>query len=89
MATQHTLRETILIEVRNTPGVMLEKLVRTCSEFTWNQVFVEVDRLTCTGELHMTKGDRFGYTLTVALPEFPRAGSGPLVTDASPTVSAH
>ena len=39
MATQHTLRESILIEVRNTPGVMLEVLVRTCSEFTWNQVF--------------------------------------------------
>ena len=88
MATQHTLRESILIEVRNTPGVMLEVLVRTCSEFTWNQVFFEVDRLTRTGELHMTKGDRFDYTLTVALPEFLRAGRGRHVTAASPTPSA-
>lgn len=42
MATQHTLREKILIEVRSTTGVRLEELVRTCSEFTWNQVFFEV-----------------------------------------------
>lgn len=86
--THHTLRETILIVVRNTPGYTLEELIRTCSEFTWNQVFVEVDRLSRSGEVHMKKCDRFGYTLTVALPESPQAGSGRHVTDASPTPSA-
>lgn len=89
MATQHTLRETILIVMRKTPGVRLEELVRTCSACTWNQVFLEVDRLTRTGEVHMTKDDRFDYTLTVARPESPRAGRGRPVTEVSPTPSAH
>ena len=88
MATQHTLRETILIVVRNTPGVRLEELVRTCSECTWNHVFFEVDRLTRSGELYMTKGDRFGYTLTLPRPASPRAGSGRNVSEVSPTPSA-
>lgn len=89
MATDQTVRETILIVVRKTPGVTLDELIRRCPEFTWDQVFVEVDRLTRSGELHMKKCDRFGYTLTVALPESPRAGRDRHVTDASPTPSAH
>ncbi|MDZ4734549.1 MAG: hypothetical protein SGJ16_13315 [Nitrospirota bacterium] len=85
MATDQTLRETILSVVRKTPGVTLDELIRTCSKCTWSQVFVEVDRLTRSGELHMKKCDRFGYTLTVALPASLRAGSGCHVTDASST----
>jgi hypothetical protein len=31
----------------------LEELVRACSLCTWNQVFLEVDRLSRTGELRL------------------------------------
>ena len=79
----------MLIVARSTPGCTLEELVRTCSEFTWNQIFFEVDQLSRSGELHMKKGDRIGYTLTVSLPASPRAGSGGHVTETLPTPSAH
>lgn len=89
MATHHTLRETIFTVVRKTPGCTIEELIRGCSECTWNQVFFEVDQLSRSSELHMKKGDRFGYTLTVSLPASPQAGSGRHVTEASLTPSAH
>lgn len=85
MGAHPTLRETILIAVRHTPGCTLEALVRICSGCTWNQVFCEVDRLSRSGEVYMQKHDQFDYTLTLAPPASPRAGRGRPVTGASPT----
>lgn len=44
----------------------LEELVRGCSSFTWNQVFLEVDRLSRTGEVRLLP--RKGGVYAVRLP---------------------
>ncbi|TAJ26847.1 MAG: hypothetical protein EPO64_05955 [Nitrospirae bacterium] len=35
------------------PGCLLEDLVLDCLDLTWNQVFMEVDRLSRTGQLRL------------------------------------
>lgn len=42
----------------------LEKLVDACHSFTWNQVFLEVDRLSRTGELRLVPKQAGVYTIT-------------------------
>ena len=73
MASGQTVREAILYLLRSTPEYELEDLVMTCSEFTWNQVFHEVDRLTRSGEVHMTRHGLFGYRLALSPPISERA----------------
>lgn len=43
----------------------LEELVRSCSSYTWNQVFLEVDRLSRTGELRLMPKRAGGYAVTL------------------------
>lgn len=42
----------------------MEKLVDVCHSFTWNQVFLEVDRLSRTGELRLVPKQAGVYTIT-------------------------
>lgn len=51
--TRSDVRTRILDVLRKKPECELEELVRVCSAFTWNQVFLEVDRLSRTGELRL------------------------------------
>lgn len=51
--TRSAVRTRILDVLRKKPECELEELVRVCSSFTWNQVFLEVDRLSRTGELRL------------------------------------
>jgi hypothetical protein len=41
----------ILAAVSDAPGCRLDDVVRACPDFTWNQVFLEVDRLSRQGAL--------------------------------------
>ena len=34
-------------------GCLLEEIVHECSDLTWNQVFLELDRLSRTGEIQL------------------------------------
>lgn len=47
------VRTHILDALRKRYECELEDLVRHCSAFTWNQVFLEVDRLSRTGEVRL------------------------------------
>lgn len=47
------VRAHILDALRRKYECDLEELVRVCPAFTWNQVFLEVDRLSRTGELRL------------------------------------
>jgi hypothetical protein len=47
------LRLQILDVLQHQAQLDLEELVRVCSSYTWNQVFLEVDRLSRTGELQL------------------------------------
>ena len=66
MGFTQTVRETLLIIVRNMPMCELGDLVTTCPPFTWNQIFWELDRLSRTGEGHMTHHHFCYYRLTVS-----------------------
>ena len=43
----------------------MEDLVKACSSYTWNQVFLEVDRLSRTGELRLLSRRAGVYTVTL------------------------
>jgi hypothetical protein len=53
----------------------LDMLVRACPSLTWNQIFSEVDRLSRTGQLHLSYLGHGRYTI-----ELPRGVETPLVT---------
>jgi hypothetical protein len=47
----------------------LDALVRACPQFTWNQIFLEVDRLSRTGDLQLTLSERRRYEVGAPLVE--------------------
>ncbi|MCC2641404.1 MAG: exported protein of unknown function [Nitrospira sp.] len=53
----------------------LDMLVRACPSLTWNQIFSEVDRLSRTGQLHLSYLGHGRYSI-----ELPRGAEAPLVT---------
>jgi hypothetical protein len=63
MSQLRTLAERILDAVHGAPGCQLDDLVLTIPEITWNQVFLEVDRLSRTGQVRMTAMGKGTYTI--------------------------
>ena len=64
----HTdVRVHILEAIRRTYECDLEELVRVCSSYTWNQVFLEVDRLSRTGELQLLRKSNGLYAVRLPL----------------------
>jgi hypothetical protein len=51
---------TILSLIARSSGCNLEDIVFNCRELTWNQVFLEVDRLSRSGQVCLTQ-QRPGY----------------------------
>ena len=61
---QHTLvADRILEAVQRTPDCTLEELVDHCPDLTWNQVFLEVDRMSREGQLKLTSRGAGSYTI--------------------------
>jgi hypothetical protein len=54
MSQLGTVAERILNAVHGAPGCELDELVLRVPELTWNQVFLEVDRLSRTGQVWVT-----------------------------------
>lgn len=59
------LRLHILEILKQNPVLELEDLVRVCSSYTWNEVFLEVDRLSRTGELQVVYKRPGVYAVTL------------------------
>jgi hypothetical protein len=51
--------------VKHRKACDMEDLVQACSSYTWNQVFLEVDRLSRTGELCLFSKRAGVYTVTL------------------------
>ena len=58
-----TITGIILQTIRHQPNCNLDMLVRACPQFTWNQVFLEVDRLSRTGEIELSSPGPGQYTM--------------------------
>jgi hypothetical protein len=54
MSQLGTVADRILDAVHGAPGCQLDDLVLRLPGLTWNQVFLEVDRLSRTGQVRMT-----------------------------------
>ncbi len=65
MAHAQTVAERIIGEVSRSPGCLFEELVRACPELSWNQIFQEVDYLSRTGRLRLSRKGPGVYMLSV------------------------
>lgn len=83
MAQRETLTERILDVVQYTPNCPLDALVEKCPGFTWNQVFLEVDRMSRAGQLHLNH-QGFGIYVTIQ----PRKSEGEGVSPGTPTADS-
>jgi hypothetical protein len=63
MSQLGTVADRILDAVHRAPGCQLDDLVLRLPELTWNQVFLEVDRLSRTGQVRMTAMGKGTYTI--------------------------
>ena len=54
MPQRRTVADQVLDAVHGAPGCQLDDLVLSLPELTWNQVFLEVDRLSRTRQVRMT-----------------------------------
>jgi len=63
MLQQETITDRILDAVHGAPGCQLDDLVLRVPELTWNQVFLEVDRLSRTGQVRVTALGKGTYTI--------------------------
>jgi len=48
-----TVADQVTQAVSQSPGCTVEELVMACSGLSWNQVFLEVDRLSRCGEIYL------------------------------------
>ena len=63
MSQLGTLADRILDAVYRAPGCQLDELVLSIPALSWNQVFLEVDRLSRTGQVRMTAMGKGTYTI--------------------------
>jgi len=69
MLQQGTVADRILKAVRRVPGCQLDDLEGSCPDLTWNQVFLEVDRLSRTGQMRVTAKGQGVYTVRLPTKE--------------------
>jgi hypothetical protein len=60
-----TITGLILQTIHRSPNCNLDALVRACPQYTWNQVFLEVDRLSRTGEIELASAGPGQYTMSM------------------------
>jgi hypothetical protein len=58
MAPQTTITSQILKALRKASDIDLDELVLSLPALGWNQIFLEVDRLSRTGAVRVTSKDR-------------------------------
>lgn len=64
--TQYTAMDAQIIDiVNNTRACDLDEITSQCTNLTWNQVFLAVDRLSRSGEIVLIPSGRGMYTLII------------------------
>lgn len=54
MNQQTMVADRILATVSQMPGCLLDEVIMACPDLSWNQVFLEVDRLSREGRVCLT-----------------------------------
>lgn len=60
MMNRHEICRQISRVVFATPNCDIDDIAFSCSDLTWNQIFMELDRMSRTGEI-MMRQDRPGH----------------------------
>ncbi|HSQ51068.1 MAG TPA: hypothetical protein VLL94_07345 [Nitrospiraceae bacterium] len=76
MALHTTVEDQVIDVLQRTETCDLEEVTRQCTNLTWNQVFLAVDRLSRSGEIMLVPMGRGMYALT-----FPHGKDGRLDRD--------
>lgn len=79
MARKATAAEAIMeaLAVAQGNGCLFEQLIGACPGLTWNQIFLEVDRLSREGRVRISQDKPGVYRVRVAKPpDCASAGSG-------------
>jgi hypothetical protein len=63
------ITDQVLESLARNPACAFNTLVAECSEFTWNQLFYEVDRLSRIGQLYLTSVGGGHYFIRLAFTE--------------------
>ena len=63
MPQQETIAHRTLEAVRRAPGCQLDELEQSLPGLTWNQLFLEVDVLSRSGQLQLTSLGHGDYTV--------------------------
>lgn len=69
LGTTKTITAQVLESLRGNPACEFDQLVADCSDFTWNQLFYEVDRLSRLGQLCLTRTGNGHYFLRLTQKE--------------------
>lgn len=64
MAQHTTVEDQVIDMLHRAQACDLEKVTRQCTDLTWNQVFLAVDRLSRSGEIMLLPRGRGLYTVT-------------------------
>jgi hypothetical protein len=67
MSVAMTPSTQILDVLARSNDCLLEDLVRECETLTWNQVFLELDRLSRTGEIRLRLKGAGQYLVTATI----------------------
>lgn len=63
MVIQTATTQAVMDMVLGSQGCDLEEIVRRCPELTWNQVFLEIDRLSRNGEVALRQVGASRYSV--------------------------
>ena len=64
MAQHPTVEAQVIDMLHRAHACDLEEITRQCNNLTWNQVFLDVDRLSRSGEIKLMPRGRGIYSLT-------------------------
>ncbi len=64
MARHQPVSHQVMAIVIRSPGCDVEELVVECPDLTWNQVFLELDRLSRAGQVTLKQKGPGRYTVT-------------------------
>lgn len=66
---QETVADRILKAVRRAPGCELDDLELRLPDLTWNQIFLEIDRMSRTGQVRLMAKGLGVYTIRLPAKE--------------------
>ncbi|MBH0189685.1 MAG: hypothetical protein HP493_12850 [Nitrospira sp.] len=65
--TQEAPTQAVMGFVARCPECDLEEIVHNCAGLTWNQIFLEIDRLSREGDVILTLQGRGQYRVTPSI----------------------